>query len=218
MTIKDIVTAFNNQKVEGIENPVIQVPTVTAKIESIYSRKTGTGQFGDWSLQSALLVDSTDRIMVSFRNKPEIPANYKGRTITLKSQRSRDSIVGVRCEERNFVDREGQQRKVLELVVTKAAIVNFSDSSSQVLKEATSEASPLTSEFSPSASSVTEKTSVDNGAEVLLDLINSFRAAGSILLSSELLSIKEQVKAAGYSEETYAKVAITIHLSHRQKR
>ena len=98
---------------------------VKVKILGIYDRKTGKGEYGDWSLQNLLVQDETDKLYLVLCNRPEMPQDYKGKEILIKSTlNSKNKLVGVKT-----VEEEYKGNKTIKLKVDNRAEIIDEDTS-----------------------------------------------------------------------------------------
>lgn len=61
------------------------IKRIQVTVKSAYPPKTGTNEYGDWSIQSAMLQDDTGTIRGSFFNAPQNLKNFVGQTLTVTS-------------------------------------------------------------------------------------------------------------------------------------
>lgn len=116
MTIKELKDLREKLTVvDGIE--------LGGKVTQIYQRYTGTGEFGDYSLQNIIINDDTDSIMVNLRNCPEANKDLIGKAIHFKSVYAEhlNRNVGVKIVEETYEDRNGVEKTVVKAIVTKSA-------------------------------------------------------------------------------------------------
>lgn len=63
-------------------DPGETIPAISGTIKTILAHKSGTNEFGDWSIQFLRIADSAgNEIKVKIGNRDEIPKSWKGETI-----------------------------------------------------------------------------------------------------------------------------------------
>lgn len=203
-TIRELIQEYDRQKTETGRTPTIVVPSVTAKIDTVYAPKTGVGDYGPWSLQTVLLTDGTDRLSANFRNCTELTPADKGKTVKLVASTSSRGMTGLRLEEREFTDNTGQHRAVLELVVTKSAGVQ---SVTPILHQVPGEASAPAPTPAPQAPANTSAL-----------LRSKLLEACHMLLDEEIAGVLKSAKALGWNSEDIRALGITLFLENRRSR
>lgn len=89
------------------------VPCVKARIKTIHDRKTGTGQYGAWSVQNIQLTDvSGVTIKAGVWNRPAIPSDWRGKIVVISSNEGKKGLAGVKVKEEEY---RGQKNKSLEV-------------------------------------------------------------------------------------------------------
>ena len=194
MTIREIMAALELQKVDSQGQPVVIVPTVKATVEQVYQVKRGQGQYGNWSLQTIVVTDGTDRISVSLRNRDEESNALIGTEVTMSSVTTSKGQNGVRCEEREFIDSTGQKRIVCELVVTKSAIMDKGEKKEKLVARQAQE------------------EMVNASALLRTKLVE----ACTMLLDEELVGLKNTVTELGWNTEDIRALGVSLFIESRR--
>lgn len=95
------------------------IPRLEAKLNKIYERKTGEGQYGPWSLQSGIIIDSSGESMkILFK---QLPSQDKlvGKSLIFKSIEGKRGLCGVECKQ----GKEFKGKSEVELHVSSAALI-----------------------------------------------------------------------------------------------
>lgn len=109
------MTTFNIKQIQEMVGMVI--PRVEVRITKVYERKTGKGQYGEWSLQNGEVEDSTGRMKVLFKQLPS-QAHLQGKTMIFKSMEGKHGLKGVEVKKNEY-----NGKTTLELHVSNAALI-----------------------------------------------------------------------------------------------
>lgn len=95
------------------------IPRIEARLDEVYERKTGEGQYGPYSFQNGEISDSTGKMKVVFSNCENME-RLRGNTVVFKSmQTAKHGLKGVEVKE----GKEYKGKIPIELKVSKAALV-----------------------------------------------------------------------------------------------
>ena len=103
MNVQDI-----RDKTDG---EVIVTPGLTARCIEVGQRKTGSGNYGDWSGQQLMLEDNTGKIRVQVWNHPDLTP-LKGKVVTVQAHKGDNGWGGCNIEDQ---ERNGQRYKQIKL-------------------------------------------------------------------------------------------------------
>lgn len=78
-------------------------PGAVGKCTGVMPRKTGMGQYGEWSLQSFMLEDSTDKIRATAWNRPDI-VGLQGKTVQVSAVSGDKGWGGCMIEQQSTKD------------------------------------------------------------------------------------------------------------------
>ena len=67
--------------------------SLSGQIVKVYRRRTGTGQYGDWSFQGAILKDESGEGSITFNGWDDVESRVKGKKVTLTPSKSSDMKV-----------------------------------------------------------------------------------------------------------------------------
>lgn len=94
------------------------IPRMELIVGAVYKRKTGNGQYGEWSLQNAAATDSSGQeIKLVFKQYPDQKA-LSGRKLVFKSMEGRNGLNGLAAKLNEYKGKE-----TVELHVTKSALI-----------------------------------------------------------------------------------------------
>lgn len=95
------------------------IPRIEARLDEVYERKTGEGQYGPYSFQNGEISDATGKMKVVFANCENME-RLRGNTVVFKSmQTAKHGLKGVEVKE----GKEYKGKIPIELKVSKAALV-----------------------------------------------------------------------------------------------
>jgi hypothetical protein len=103
------------------------VMIVRGTLTKVYQNRTGTNAHGEWSIQGAMLKDSTGEIKIMFKDRQHvIPDTWRGREIVLESTNGSHGWKGLTAFDDVY---NGKTTRVLK--VTGTASVGLADESGQ---------------------------------------------------------------------------------------
>lgn len=106
---------FTISEVKQMEGMVI--PRMEVMVGMVYERKTGTGQYGEWSLQGAMCSDDTGEMKIVFKQYPD-QSKLSGRKMVFKSMEGKHGLKGVEVKKNDY-----KGKVTMELHVSKAALI-----------------------------------------------------------------------------------------------
>ena len=106
MTINDLNT--------GPSGVQLINPGLFAYVKKVMDRKTGTGQYGDWSMQTLTLSDSTGTINATCWGKSDLKA-FEGQKVHLSALQSDRGWQGCMVEDRKYTDKAGQAKTARQI-------------------------------------------------------------------------------------------------------
>lgn len=95
-----------------------QISAVSGVIEAVYNPKTGSGQYGPWSLQDAVLKDDSGKITVTFASFNDMK-RLKGLQITISAKQGDKGLSGLIVKEN-----EHNGKKYIKLHITGSALID----------------------------------------------------------------------------------------------
>lgn len=109
------MTTFTIEQAKGMVGTVI--PRIQAKLTKVYERKTGKGQYGEWSLQNGEIQDDSGVMKILFKQLPS-QEHLQGKTMIFKSMEGKHGLKGVECKKNEY-----KGKTTLELHVSNAALI-----------------------------------------------------------------------------------------------
>lgn len=145
--------------------------TIQGKIIRVYEKKAGQGDYGPWSFQNVTIEDDSGQGTICLKNRDdELTTADVDRSITIQSQETKNGVLGVKIEQEEYKDKQGQAQTVIKAIITKAARITFGDTnvteSATPTQETHKESLPL------SVSSLAELR-----AETILSSVKTWREA-----------------------------------------
>lgn len=169
------------------------IPRIEAKVLKVYDRKTGVGQYGEWSLQNAEIQDSTGKMKVVF-SQVGSQSSLEGRTVVFKSMASKHVLKGVQAQENDY-----KGNVTVELKVTNAALIVGSDEEQNVSQVESSTRPPMDSRITPLIDEKPSHEALKQGVALVRNRMTQI--AGLYSLSYKTALIVKQANMAIKDEE-----------------
>lgn len=164
------------------------------KIDKVMKFIKGEGEYGPWTLQNVVLVDSTGKIQAVIKNHPEIQQSAVGKFLQVRCKESKGELKGTKVEKETYEDDNNETKETIKISVTKIADLQI-----------VSEDGGL-----PSGSAQNTPKKVSNE-----EFEAYFVRATEFLTSERMSAMAKAVQGAGWTSEDLRAFAITLYLGNR---
>ena len=92
-------------------------PDITVRIDKVHDRKSGEGEYGEWSFQNVDISENGTKSQLKLKNVREFPREHEGRQVRIASNHSdKHGLTGLRVETREYKGKDYQN-----IVITESA-------------------------------------------------------------------------------------------------
>ena len=91
------------------------VPCVHGKITAIFGAKAGTSDKGNWSFQNGEIMDASDKIRITLKDRAVLGNEWKGKTVYITCKQGEKGMTGIKRKDEEY---RGQTKPILWVTPT----------------------------------------------------------------------------------------------------
>lgn len=99
--------------------------SISGKITRVWDKKSGTGDYGEWSFQNIVVTDDTGDMTVCLKNrKDELTNQDVDKAITIRAKETTKGILGVKVEKESW-EKDGEPQEKVKVVITPSGVITL---------------------------------------------------------------------------------------------
>ncbi|MFA6972503.1 MAG: hypothetical protein WC208_14055 [Gallionella sp.] len=99
--------------------------SISGKITRVWDKKSGTGDYGEWSFQNIVITDDTGDMTVCLKNrKDELTSQDVDKAITIKAKETTKGILGVKVEKETW-EKNGEPQEAIKVIITPSGVITL---------------------------------------------------------------------------------------------